>query len=172
MCIRDRFYSVQVFPKAFAILNVDLKMDREAAFSQSSALVKKNNWGPDNYNQVASFSHDTRTQNFVELDAGGVEKVSLLMQDGLYHFYTWTVRHYREHEPNETRISFTPAGDFYGFKETLAETEKGATLGAGEARVIAEYFVQNETSIQLSEFEAIETSEEVLPSARIAHTFL
>ena len=57
------FYSVQVFPKAFAILNVDLKMDREAAFSQSSALVEKNNWGPDNYNQVASFSHDTRTQN-------------------------------------------------------------------------------------------------------------
>jgi len=67
------FYSVQVFPKAFAILNVDLKMDREAAFSQSSTLAEKNNWGPDNYNQVTSFSHDTRTQNFVELDAGGVE---------------------------------------------------------------------------------------------------
>jgi len=166
------FYSVQVFPKAFAILNVDLKMDREAAFSQSSTLAENNNWGPDNYNQVASFSHDTRTQNFVELDAGGVEKVSSLMQDGLYHFYTWTVRHYREHEPNETRISFTPAGDFYGFKETLSETEKGAALGAGEAKVIAENFVQNETSIQLSEFEAIETSEEVMPSERIDHTFV
>ena len=166
------FYSVQVFPKAFAILNVDLKMDREAAFSQASALAEKNNWGPDNYNQVASFSHDTRTQNFVELGAGGVEKVSSLMQDGLYHFYAWTVRHYREHEPNETRITFTPAGDFYGFKETLAETEKGAALGAGEARVIAENFVQNETSIQLSEFESIETSEEVMPSERIDHTFV
>ena len=166
------FYSVQVFPKAFAILNIDLKMDRKAAFTQSNTLAKNNNWGPDNYNQVASFSHDTRTQNFVELDAGGVEKVSSLMQNGIYHFYTWTVRHYREHEPNETRIAFTPAGDFYGFKETLAETEKGATLGAGEARVIAENFVKNKTSIHISEFEAIETSEEVMPSGRIDHTLV
>ena len=35
------FYSVQVFPKAFAILNVDLKMDRESAFSQSNTLAEK-----------------------------------------------------------------------------------------------------------------------------------
>ena len=42
----------------------------------------------------------------------------------------------------------------------------------GEARVIAENFVQNETSIQLSEFEPIETSEEVMPSERIDHTFV
>ena len=55
------FYSVQVFPKAFAILNIDLKMDRKAAFTQSNTLAKNNDWGPDNYNQVASFSHDTRT---------------------------------------------------------------------------------------------------------------
>ena len=170
--IAGLFYSVQVFPKAFAILNVDLKMDRESAFSQSNTLAEKNNWGPTNYNQVASFSHDNRTQNFVELDAGGVEKVSSLMQDDLYHFYTWTVRHYREHEPNETMIVFTPAGNFYGFKETLAEKEKGAALAVGEARIIAENFVQNETSIQLSEFESVETSEEVMPSERIDHTFV
>ena len=166
------FYSVQVFPKAFTILNLDLKMDRESAFSQSKMLAEKNNWGPDNYNQVASFTHDTRTQNFVELDAGGVEKVSSLMQDGLYHFYTWTVRHYREHEPNETRITFTPAGDFYGFNETLGETEKGAALGTGEARKIAENFLHNGIDIQLSEYEAIETSEELMPSERIDHTFV
>ena len=35
------FYSAQVFPKAFAILNVDLKMDRESAFSQSNTLAEK-----------------------------------------------------------------------------------------------------------------------------------
>jgi len=99
------FYSAKVFPKAFTILNVELKMNRDNAFSKAKLLSESNQWGPENYNQAATFYHDSQTQNFVELDVGGSEKVSNLMKDGLYHFYTWKVRHYKELETNETIIN-------------------------------------------------------------------
>ena len=75
------YYSVKVFPKAFAILNVELKMDREAAFNKAESLSGTNGWGPKGYDQAATFYHDSRTQNFVELDAGGSDKVIKLIQD-------------------------------------------------------------------------------------------
>ena len=166
------YYSAKVFPKAFSILNIELKMNRENAFSQAALLSEENNWGPDKYNQAATFYHDSRTQNFVELDAGGSDKVSSLMNEGLYHFYTWKVRHYKEKEPNEAIITFTPSGNFYGFKEILSETEEGTALLQSEARKIAENFVQVNTSIDLSNYKEIEASEEVMPSERIDHTFV
>ena len=137
------FYSAKVFPKAFTILNVELKMNRDNAFSKAKSLSESNQWGPENYNQAATFYHDSQTQNFVELDVGGSEKVSNLMKDGLYHFYTWKVRHYKELETNETIITFTPSGDFYGFKEILSETDEGAALIQTDARQNAETFLQN-----------------------------
>ena len=143
------FYSAKVFPKAFTILNVELKMNRDNAFSKAKSLSESNKWGPENYNQAATFYHDSQTQNFVELDVGGSEKVSNLMKDGLYHFYTWKVRHYKELEANETIITFTPSGNFYGFKEILSETEEGAALIQTEARQNAETYVQKNTSINL-----------------------
>ena len=166
------FYSAKVFPKAFTILNVELKMNRDNAFSKAKSLSESNKWGPENYNQAATFYHDSQTQNFVELDVGGSEKVSNLMKDGLYHFYTWKVRHYKELEANETIITFTPSGDFYGFKEILSETEEGAALIQTEARQNAETYVQKNTSINLSSYREIEASEEVIPSGRIDHTFV
>jgi len=166
------YYSAKVFPKAFAILNVELKMDRESAFSKAESLSNTNNWGPKDYNQAATFYHDSPTQNFVELDAGGSDKVVMLMKDDLYHFYTWKVRHYKELDPNEAIITFTPSGKFYGFKEILSESQKGASLSQDNARKIAENFVQMNTSIELSSYKEIEASEEVMPSARVDHTFV
>ena len=166
------FYSAKVFPKAFSILNIELKMDRDNAFSQAKMLSESNNWGPDNYDQAATFYHDSRTQNFVELDAGGSEKVSILMKDNLFHFYTWKVRHFKEKEPNETIITFTPSGKFYGFKEILSESEKGSSLTQNDARIIAEDFVQTKSSLVLSNYKEIEASEEIMPSKRIDHTFV
>ena len=95
-----------------------------------------------------------------------------LMKDGLYHFYTWKVRHYKELETNETIITFTPSGDFYGFKEILSETDEGAALIQSDARQNAETFLQNNTSINISNYREIEASEEVIPSGRIDHTFV
>ena len=166
------YYSVKVFPKAFAILNVELKMDREAAFKKAESLSDTNGWGPKSYDQAATFYHDSRTQNFVELDAGGSDKVIKLIQDDLYHFYTWKVRHYKELQANETIITFTPSGEFYGFKEILSESEKGASLSQNKAREIAEDFLRNNTSISLSNYNEIESSEEIMPSERIDHTFV
>ncbi|MEE8398531.1 MAG: CPBP family intramembrane glutamic endopeptidase [Desulfobacterales bacterium] len=166
------FYALHFFPKAFPLLTVDLKMDRSAALGEASRLFDKYGWGPETGELVASFTHDARAQNFVELEAGGADAVSSLMESNLYHFYAWRVRKYKAHEPNEAILAFTPSGEFYGITEKVADTAQGAALSADDARRIAETFVGAETPIQLDAYTAIETSEEAKQSNRIDHTFV
>lgn len=166
------FYALHFFPKAFPLLNVDLKMDRIGALGEANRLSAKYGWGPETGKLAASFTYDGQAQNFVELEAGGADTVSSLMESGLYHFYTWKVRKYKEHEPNETTLVFTPSGEFYGVTERVADTTEGPALTADDARRIAEDFVKKETRIQLNVYTAIETSEEVKQSNRIDHTFV
>ena len=51
-----------------------------------------------------------------------------MLRDGLYSAYTWRVRHFREGDPNETTVRFTPDGKPYGFVERLKEDAPGAAL--------------------------------------------
>ena len=53
-----------------------------------------------------------------------------MLRDGLYSAYTWRVRQFREGDPNETTLRFTPDGKPYGFVEQLKEDAPGAALSS------------------------------------------
>ena len=95
------------FSNAYPLVNLDLQMDRSGAFSSSRILEEENSWGPDEYEQAASFGVDTTVQTYVELKAGGAEAFSEMIEGSLYSPYTWQVRHFRENETNETMVFFT-----------------------------------------------------------------
>jgi hypothetical protein len=59
-----------------------------------------------------------------------------MIDEQLYMPYIWKVRHFKEHEKNETTFIFTPDGKPYGFVETLSENIPGAQLTENEARQI------------------------------------
>ena len=109
---------------------------------------------------------------YVELEAGGKEAFSDLIKEGVYSPYRWLVRHFREGEPNETLIGFTPEGEPYGFYEILSEEAPGTNIPIDSARGIALSFAREQWNIDLSPYELVEESEELQAGGRTDHTFV
>jgi membrane protease YdiL (CAAX protease family) len=165
-------YSVAYFSKAFPLVTVDLRMDREAALESARELAEANGWGPEGYRQAASFGVDYQVQSFVELEGGGREAFGRMLTEGLFYPYTWRVRNFKEYETTETLVGFTPAGEPYGFVEKLPEDQPGAALDSEDAQQIAETAATASWGVDLSPFDLVETSQEVRPSDRVDHTFV
>jgi hypothetical protein len=166
------YFAVRFFSRAFPIVALDLQIDRETALAKAKQLEAGFHFGPDGFDQAASFAGDQSVQNFVELEAGGTEAFKKMTADGLYHAYKWTVRHFKPGETRETRIRFTPRGDPYGFVVKLPENEPGAKLEADSARAIADKSAANEWGIDLGKYQLEEKSQEVRPGGRVDHTFV
>ena len=83
------FFAARYFPRAFPIVTLDLRMNREQALTGSRELAARLQLPPPGYRQVASFGGDQETQNFVELEAGGTGAFQALMAEGRYYPFTW-----------------------------------------------------------------------------------
>lgn len=128
--------------------------------------------GPEDYKTAAVFTNDERFKNFVELEAGGLEKFTEVLEAGLYSSYNWKVRHFMEHEANEVTFYFTPRGDIYGFFEKLADSEKGAALEEEDALKIAIEETKKHWNVNFAGYELVEESKEEVESGRIDHSFV
>lgn len=165
-------FTVNYFPKAFPMVTVDITMDRQMAMDRAEDIAQTLDLGPDNYRIAASYNLNSRVQNYVELEAGGAEAFSEMLNGDLFSPYTWQVRLFRGLESNETTIRFTPQGKLWGFTETLSEDEPGAVLSADSARAIAENAASNFWDVNLREFTLIESAENMRPGGRLDHTFV
>jgi len=165
-------FTFKYFSRAFPLVTLDLRMDRETAFDSARDLAEKYDWAVEGFKQAASFGVDGRVQNFVELEAGGQEAFRRMLEEDLYSPYTWRVRHFKEGEINEIHFRFTPQGEPYGFFEKLPEDEPGASLPSDSARIIAETTAAGEWRIDLSAYELVEESQDLRPGGRMDHTFV
>lgn len=166
------FFSVRYFPRAFPIVTLDLRMNRDQALARAAELASRFQFPPSDYRRVASFSGDQEVQNFIELEAGGTAAFQAMMSAGHYHPYKWRVRLFRPGEMKETVIQFTPRGDPYGFAVKLPENEAGAALESERAREIAELAAARDWQVNLGNYQLVEKSQEVRPGGRIDHTFV
>ncbi len=164
--------AVHLFPAAMPFVTLDLEMDRDAALEEARDLAARRGWGPEGYRQAAAFRSSEMVQAYVELEGGGNTAFARMLRGGLYRPYTWQVRHFREHEPNETLVRFTPEGEPYGFGEKLAEDAPGAALDEPEARRIAETAAVGVWGVDLASFTPLEASRETQPGGRVDHTFV
>jgi len=162
-------FTLHGFPRAFPLVTLDLRMDREAALEAAQELAEQHNWGPQQYRQATAFVLDDAVQRYVELEAGGTEAFARLLKTQDYVPYVWQVRHFAEGQTNETLIRFTPQGVAYGFVEKLAEGEPGETLDREEARVLAEKHASS-WGVDLGAYTLIESSQELQPGGRLDHT--
>jgi hypothetical protein len=166
------WFAAKYFARAFPIVTLDLRMNREAALVKAADLAAHFHLPPDGYRQVASFTGDQEVQNFVELEGGGTAAFRSMMAEGLYYPYKWSVRHFKPGETHETRLLFTPRGDPYGFVVRLPEKEAGAALPAERAREIAEQAATRDWHADISRYRLVEKGQEVRPSGRIDHFFV
>jgi hypothetical protein len=162
--------AVRYFPQAFSIVALDIAMDRERALADARQLMARDGRGPAGFRQAASFALDSEAQTFVELEGGGKDAFTGMLRTGLYSAYTWRVRHFREGDPNETTIRFTPQGRAYGFAEQLDENAPGAVLDAGAARGLAEAAAVARWNVDLTPFTLVEHGQERRVGGRVDHT--
>lgn len=166
--------SWRLFPVAFPVLSLDIRMDRAGAIRTARQLAAENKWGPGKAaRDVASFGVDAQAQAFVELEGGGKDAFVSLLREGLYSPYRWQVRLFQEGETNQTNVRFRPDGGPYGFVETLRERAPGASLASEAAREIAERTARGGPwQLPLARFKLVETSQVVRPGGRVDHTFV
>jgi hypothetical protein len=163
----------RLFPLAFPIVSLDIRMDRAGALRAAQQLAAAQHWGPAGAaRDVASFGVDGEVRSFVELEGGGRDAFTGMMRDGLFSPYTWRVRRFREGEVNQTTVWFKPGGEPYGFVEKLREDEPGPSIASDAARTIAERTATAAPwGIRLEQFTLVETAQEVRPGGRTDHTF-
>lgn len=147
-------------------------MDLDQAREQADTIAKKNNIGPVDHQSAVMFFSDSTVQTFVELEAGGKQAFTEMMEKQLYMPYHWKVRHFKEHEKNESVLFFTPDGKPYGFIETISENSAGAQLSEQDARAIAESTATTHWNIDFTHYTLIEASQKTEISNRIDHTFV
>jgi len=165
-------FSIKFFPRAFPIINIDLSMNRQQALASARSVAARHGWGPPAFRQTASFDVDQEVQNYVELEGGGKDAFSLMIRQGLYAPYTWTVRHFREGEAHESFIAFKPDGRPCGFKMIVPETEACKNVSSKEARYIAEKTAADDWGAPLHNYDLVEQSEELRIGGRRDHVFV
>ncbi len=169
ICAGATIFSIKYFSSAFPLVSLDLRMDRQTALQKARESAYEHNWGPDDFQEAASFGVDEEAQVFVELEGGGTEVFRKMLTERPYSPYSWSVRHFREGETNETLIRFTPEGTPYGFKEKLPEDEPGDSLMDDSALIIAESVAHEKWGVDFTAYELVEQSQEVRPGGRIDH---
>lgn len=159
-------------PRAFPLVSTDIGMDRQMAITRAGELAERFDWGPGQPRVAASYETDNQVQNYVELEAGGVEAFRELLAGDRYSPYTWRVRLFQEQVVEETELRFTPDGRPYGFTHTLPEDAPGAALEAGEARGIAESTAGGFWGVDLDAYALVESADNRRPGGRVDHTFV
>jgi len=163
----------RLFPVAFPILSVDIRMDREGAMDQARELAVRFQWDPADFRQAASFGQlDPVFQTYMELEGGGLEELNRLVSEGVFSLYAWRIRHFAEGTVEEAEVRFTPLGEPYGFRLRLSEETPGEKLAPEQAQELAVAGASTSWGMDPSLYELLESSQKEQPGGRLDHTFV
>ncbi|HEY2816135.1 MAG TPA: type II CAAX endopeptidase family protein [Casimicrobiaceae bacterium] len=170
------FVAARLFPLAIPLVNLDIKMERAQALAQGEAVGKRYGLAPPDARAAARFSHDSHTQNYVELEGGGRSAFAELTRGDLYAPYWWDVRLFAPGTIEESVIRFKPDGTPYGFNRRLPETyvHNPATkaLDATQARALAEDRAHADWHVDFSQYKLLEHSQQTMKNDRVDHAFV
>src|SRR5215475_5851924 len=148
-------FTFKNFSTAFPLVSIDLQMDRKDALREARLLALKYEWPPKGFDQAAEFATEQEVQNFIELEGGGKPELSRILKEKIYALYTWRVRHFKEGDPHETLVRFTPEGTPYGFGVRLPDQEPGPSKPPEEAQQIAETTARNDWNVDFSRYRLV-----------------
>ncbi len=166
------FFAYHFFGKAFPIVNLDITMDRQQALAHAQQLADTYQWGPQQYRQAASFTVDSDAQNYIELEHGGPQAFAAVLKEGYFSPYTWQVRLFKEFDPMETWVYFTPQGTPYGFNQQIPENYAAPSLSIDDASKLAVDHATSNWRINFQDYTLVEKSQDIKPNGRIDYTFV
>ncbi len=165
-------YSIKFFDKAFPIVNVQITADKHEVVRKADSLTQACAFMDTSYRSVAAFDTDERFKNYVELEGEGVEAFQEIVDSEIYHPYTWSVRIFNTDEIEEVTYTFSPAGEFLGFRKLLPDSLEGKNIPGFD---IKNMFLRSDARSALlpdiSEYELVEESSELKEGGRRDHVF-
>jgi len=170
------FVAARLFPLAIPLVSLDVKMGRTQALAQGKALGQLYALAPADARIAARFSHDSHTQNYVELEGGGKQAFADLTRGDVYAPYWWDVRLFTPGKIEEAVIRFRPDGAPAGFERRVAEAYVRDTamkaLDAAHARALAEERARIDWRVDFLQYAVLEQSQQTMPSGRVDHNFV
>lgn len=138
-------------------LNLEISFTREQALKAASAL--QNQQFPESTLQRSAvlFVIDRHLQDYVELEAGGVEAFQKLIAqpDAVTHY--WKIRQFSPGQKEELITAFSPAGILLSFAYTIAESAPGPALDETAARELAEAGARQWLGERFAAYKPLET---------------
>ena len=159
------------FKKVFPLVSLTISMDRPGATARARQLAARYQWKPENPRVAVSFKTDHLSKTYIELEENHRAFKNILTSH-VYSPYTWNVRHFKEHDPYELYIQFTPEGKPYSFLQILPETHGSVAWTSEHAQEYVQTIATQEWNIPLEKYNLIESYQEKRVSGRVDHTFV
>ncbi len=172
LVIASGLFTHRYFTQSYPIISLSISMDREQAIEKARFLSTQHAWLPASPRHAIEFQHDQLLHYFIELECGGKEAFSKLLQTKEHEPYQWHVRHFQEKTTHENSLFFTPNGTPYGFTVKLPETEIKPTLTTQAARELAQTVAVEEWNVCFDFYKEIEASKDLKPCGRLDHSFV
>lgn len=152
-------------------LNVDISFSREQAVAAAQAFQQKQFPDLKTERSASVFISDRGLQNYVELEAGGVDAFQALIPqlDAATHY--WKVRTFLPGKEEELITAFSPSGHPISFSYLMPEKTPGAALDETAARTLAETGAREFMGERFTAYKTFETKQQRQASGRMDYTF-
>jgi hypothetical protein len=145
-----------------------LSIDARAARTRADDTLRNRNVNPATYIQNTQFVDVTNplVNEFLR-ERGGVDFVNSVYA-GQVPGALWSVRYFRDGQPEEYRVILRPDGSLHSVHHTLAEATPGASLSKDQAVALGEKYLRDEKKVDLSQWSLVESKSDKKPK-RIDH---
>ncbi|HEV2351851.1 MAG TPA: type II CAAX endopeptidase family protein [Terriglobia bacterium] len=159
---------VKYFWRAFPEAAIEFRVTRNDSEPIAEQFLAARGIHLQSYRHAAAFEYDDEAKVFLERTQG-LERMNGLTQ-GPVRLWRWTHRWFKSQQKEEYRVEVTPAGEVAGYDHEIEEKAPGANLDAGQARSVAETFLQEVMQRDLNDLEFVESDSTKRP-ARTDHSF-
>ncbi len=152
-------------------LSLEISFSREQAVAATKAFQRQQFPELETDRSASVFVSDRHFQNYVELEAGGVDAFQALMPqlDAVTHY--WKVRSFTAGQEQELITAFSPKGEPISFAYKIPEQEVGVALEESAARALAEEGARRFMGERFAAYKTLETKVTKQTSGRADYSF-
>lgn len=152
-------------------LNVEITFSRQQALDAAAEFQRERFPTLVTQRTAAAFLGDRDFQNYVELEAGGVEAYQQLIAEPAAVTHYWRVRAFAPGQKHELITDFSPRGELIAFNHLVPEDEGNTVLAEDTARQLAEDGARALLGPRFDDYALIETTRETQASGRADYDF-
>ena len=146
-----------------------VSVNSKAAVERADTVLRDNGIDPKSYYKTAQFVEkmDPVTNEYLRrrIPVTEINKIYAERVSGAL----WLVRYFKDSDLEEYAVTLKPDGSVHAFRHTLPETAKGATLTKEDALAVAERFLREQKSVDLSNWKLVDSASDKRPN-RTDHT--